>query len=125
MIIGAANYLICFENCMIGHQWLKQFFERNPKYQIRKQKPLAIKRKYSYSVHDMSNYFEKIEWVMREKKITELDIWNIDETRFWIGSGKAQLVITMDPNKPFCMIDPDNHDYITSVEYIGFAGETI
>ena len=23
MIIGAAHYLICFENCVVGYQWLK------------------------------------------------------------------------------------------------------
>ncbi len=49
----------------------------------------------------------------------------MDETRFRIGCGKAQLVVTMNPNKPLRMIDPDNRDYITSVECIGSAGETI
>ena len=73
MVVGAANYLIRFENLVVGHQWLKQFFERNPEYHIWKQKPLAVERKYSHNVHDMSNYFEKIKWVMREKRITELD----------------------------------------------------
>lgn len=73
----------------------------------------------------MGDYFEKIERVMREKRITKLDVWNMDETSFRIGCGKAQLVVTMDPNKPFCMIDPENRDYIASVEYIGCAGETI
>ena len=76
-------------------------------------------------MHDINDYFEKIERVMREKRIIELDIWNIDETRFQIGCGKAKLVVTMDSNKLFCMIDPDNRDYITSVEYIGSADETI
>ncbi len=71
MIVGAVNYLICFENRVVGHQWLKRFFERNPEYHIRKQKPLATERKHSHSVHDMSDYFEKIERVMREKGITE------------------------------------------------------
>ena len=28
MIVGAANYLIRFENRVVGHQWLKQFLER-------------------------------------------------------------------------------------------------
>ncbi len=62
---------------------------------------------------------------MREKGIMELDMWNMDETGFRIGCGKAQLVVTINANKPLCMIDPENRDYITSVECIGFAGETI
>ena len=73
----------------------------------------------------MSDYFEKIQQVMREKGIRELDIWNMDETSFRIGCGKTQLVVTMDPNKPLCMIDPENRDSITSIECIGSAGETI
>ena len=125
MIVGTANYLLRLENHVVGHQWLKRFLERNPEYYIRKQKPLAVERKHSYSVYDMSGYFEKVKRVIREKVITELDVWNMDETGFRIGCGKAQLVVTMDPNKPLCMIDPDNRNYITSVECIGSLGETI
>ena len=73
MIVGAANYLIRFENRVVGYQWLKRFLEQNPKYQIRRPKPLAAKRKH-HSVHDMNNYFEKIERIIREKRITELDM---------------------------------------------------
>lgn len=52
-------------------------------------------------------------------------MWNIDKTGFWIGCRKIQLVITIDLNKPFCMINPKNHDYIPLVEYIGFLSKTI
>ena len=73
----------------------------------------------------MSDYFEKVERVISEKEITDLDIWKMDETGFRIGYREAQLVVTIDPNKPLQMIDPENCDYITSVECIGSAGETI
>ncbi len=73
----------------------------------------------------MSDYFEKVERFRSETGITDLDVWNMDETGFRIGCGKAQLVVTMDPNKPLRMIDPENRDYITSVECIGSDGETI
>ncbi len=73
----------------------------------------------------MSDYFEKVERVISEKEITDLDMWKMDETGFRIGYRKAQLVVTIDPNKPLQMIDPENCDYITSVECIGSAGETI
>ncbi len=110
MIVGAANYLIRFEDRVVGHQWLKWFLERNPEYHVRKQKPLATDRKHSHSVHDMNDYVEKVERVMSKKEITDLDVWNMDETGFRIGYGKAQLVVTMDPNKPLRMIDPENRD---------------
>lgn len=34
-------------------------------------------------------------------------------------------MITLDPNKPLRMTDPENRDYITSVECISSAGEAI
>lgn len=62
---------------------------------------------------------------MKEKEITKFDIWNIDETRFWIGCEKAPLVVTIDLNKSLSIIDPDNHNYITSVKCIDSVGKTI
>ncbi len=108
MIVGAADCLIRFENRVVVHQWLRRFLEQNPEYYIRKQKPRAEAQR-----------------AMREREITELDVWDMDETGFRIGSGKAKLVVTMDPNKPLRMIDLENCDYITSVECIGSAGKTI
>ena len=67
MIVGAANYLIRFENRVVGHQWLKRFLERNPEYHIRKQKPLAAERRHSHNAHDMSDYFEKVERSLGKK----------------------------------------------------------
>ena len=102
-----------------------RFVEQNPEYHTQKQKLFAAERKHSHSVHDMSNYFEKIEQVMMEKGITESDVWNMDETGFRIGCWKAQLVATIDPNKPLRTIDPESREYITSAECISSAGETI
>ncbi len=82
MIVGAANYLIRFEDRVVSHRWLKQFFERNLEYYVHKQKFLSVDSKQNDSVHDMNDYFEKVERVIREKEITNLDLWNVDETRF-------------------------------------------
>lgn len=125
MIVGAANYLIRFENRVVGHQWLSQFLKRNPTFFVRKQKPLAAERKNSHSISDMTDYFHKLETVMTEKGITEVDVWNMDETGFRIGCGRAQLVVTLDATKPLRMTDPDNRDYITSVECISSGGLVI
>ena len=76
-------------------------------------------------MYDISDYFENVKWVMREKGITELDVWNMDEMDFRIGCRKAQLVVTMDLNKPLRIIDPDNRDYITSVKCIGSLKKTM
>lgn len=83
------NYFICFENHIVGYKWLKQFYKQNSKYYIWKQILLVEKQKHSYSVHNISNYFEKIQQVIKKKKIIELDVKNIDKTEFWIGYRKA------------------------------------
>ncbi len=35
----------------------------------------------------------------------------------------SPLVVTIDPNKLFCMINPENRDYITSFECIASASD--
>lgn len=72
--MGVANYFLHFENCVIDHDWLKQFFEQRPKYHMQKQKLLVVEQKHSYSVYDMSDYSKKFKQVLRKKRITKLDI---------------------------------------------------
>lgn len=62
---------------------------------------------------------------MKEKKITDLDILNMDKTGFRMSCGKAQLIVTINPNKLFYMIDLKNRNYITLAKCIGSAGEII
>lgn len=48
----------------------------------------------------MSIYFEKFLEIIQKKALTDRDEWNMHETDFWIYCKKAQLVITIDQNKP-------------------------
>lgn len=74
IIIRDANYLIQLKNYKVDYQQFKQFFQRNLNYYIKKQKSFVAKEKHSHNVYDMSNYFEKLQQVIREKSITDLDI---------------------------------------------------
>ena len=49
----------------------------------------------------------------------------MDETGFRVGVGKAHWVITSDADKPLLLTDPDNCDYITSIESINGTGKDI
>lgn len=49
----------------------------------------------------------------------------MNKIKFWIGCGKAQLIVIINLYKLFHIIDLDNHDYIILVECIGFASEII
>ena len=49
----------------------------------------------------------------------------MDETGFRIGCGIAHSVVTVDKSKPLRFVDPDNRDYVTSVECISAGGWSI
>lgn len=82
MIVAVINYLIRFENHLVSHHWLIKFLERNL------DKLLTEDCKQNYNVQGISNYFEKVESVIKEKMFTDLDVWKIDETSFQIDFEK-------------------------------------
>lgn len=66
--MDVANYLLKFENCKVGYQWLSQFLKRNSNFYMRKQKPLAVDCKNSYNVIEMQSYYQKLEAAMKKKE---------------------------------------------------------
>lgn len=50
--------------------------------------------------------------------MTNENIWNIDETGFWIKYEKIHWVISTYAKKPLLFINPDNQDYVTYIEII-------
>ncbi len=73
----------------------------------------------------MEEYFETFHKLVEWFGLVPEDMWNIDETGFRIGCGKAQWVITNDTSKALVMPDPDNQEYITSAESINGVGNVI
>ena len=127
MIERAANYLLSLDglDCVVGPKWTRRFLDRHPEYLKRKQKPLAVERKNAHSLKDMEEYFETFRKLVEWFGLVPDDIWNMDETGFRIGCGKAQWVITNDASKALVMPDPDNREYITSAESINGVGRAI
>lgn len=68
------NYLIRFEDRVFSHKWLKQFVERNFEYHPCKQRHLVANCKQNHIVYDINGYFEKSEYVIGEKRITNLNV---------------------------------------------------
>ena len=124
LIRGAANYLLAQAYSgpstppIVGDHWAARFLDRNPQYHKRKQKPLAAIQKASHSVESLQAYFEAYRSLKEKLGIADEDTWNMDETGFRVGCGKAHWVITTDPNRPLLLMDSDNRDYLTSVECI-------
>ena len=132
MIRAAANYILTKSHSdhltpppQVSENWTRRFLARNPEFYKRKQKPLAVERKNAHNEGDFMEYFEKYKDIRIEKRIADEDVWNIDETGFCAGCSRAHWVITLDPNKLLLLKDPDNREYITSVESISGGGKTI
>ncbi len=49
----------------------------------------------------------------------------MDEIGFRVGCEKAHWVVTLDPDKPLLLTDPDNREYLTSFETISGGGLSI
>lgn len=70
----------------------------------------------------MEEYFETFCKMVEWFSLVSEAIWNMDETRFRIGCGKAKWVITNDASKALVIKDLDNREYITSAKLINGVG---
>jgi hypothetical protein len=125
MIVKTANFLVRSKNLTMSHQWFKHFIKRNSQLLARKQKLLISNRKNNHNLQDMNEYFSKLSRIMREKRITDDDVWNINETSFRIDCERTQLVIILNTRKSLRMTNLDNRDYILCVECISSDDEMI
>ena len=115
MIRAAANYILTKSHSdhltpppQVSENWTRRFLARNPEFYKRKQKPLAVECKNAHNEDDFIEYLEKSKDIRIEKKIVDEDVGNMNETGFCAGCGMAHYVITLDPDKPLLLTDPDN-----------------
>ena len=127
MIVRAANYLLTQKvsilstlsiSYTVSAMWAKHFLQHNSQYLKCKQKLLAAVRKNSHSVKSLKEYFAAYKSIKEKLGVADQDTWNMDETGFRVGCGKAHWVITTNPNRPLLLSDPDNRDYLISVKCI-------
>jgi len=80
----------------VSHDWTRRFLERHPEFIKKKRKPINIHRDVLEYDHyqDIIDYFRRFEKAKVTYGIHDPDIWNMDETGFSIGVGRAHLVIT-------------------------------
>ena len=128
MVCAVANYILAKSHSdplttppQISKKWTKRFLDCNPQFYKKKQKPLAVECKNAHNEDDFQEYFEKYKDIRIDKRIADEDVWNINETGFRAGYGRAHWVITLDSDKPLLLTD---REYITSVESITVGGKT-
>lgn len=91
----------------------------------RKQVPLAVERKNAHDPELLMQHFRRFKAVCKEYGIVRCDLYNMDETGFRTGMGAAHWVVTMEKNKKkrLVLTDPNNCDYITSIECISVGDD--
>jgi DDE superfamily endonuclease/Tc5 transposase DNA-binding domain len=109
---------------VVSKMWASRWLARHPEYKKRARKPLAVARKNTHNPEAIQCWFDKLLAVKERFGILDSDIHNMDETGFRIGVGRAHKVITRAGNNRQYLADPDNRDYITSIESISAAGES-
>lgn len=110
----------------VGGHWAARFLQRHPQYVAQKQKPLFEERKNALKPETFQTHFEDYRITKTEKEIHDEDIYNFDETRFRARVGKDQWLITKDDTSTRLVLeDPDNEEYITSIECVGGGGDVI
>jgi hypothetical protein len=75
-------------------------------------------------VEGLNKWFEKLKAVREKYGIIDQDIHNIDKTGFRIGMSCQHKVIVKANSTRRYLTDPDNRDYIISIESIAADGIT-
>jgi len=78
----------------------------------------SFERKATYNREDILKHFDDFKAIYKRYRIDPADIYNIDETGFRIGCINRRIVITYANTKAVYLSDPENRDYITSIECI-------
>ena len=72
------------------------------------------------SLQTIQTHFDDFQAAETEKDIHNHDCYNFDKTGFRIGVvGRDQWVITKNELGRLYMEDPENREYLTSLEYVG------
>ena len=109
----------------VGSHWAGQFLQRHSQYFVRKQKSLATERKNAYQPITIQTHFNDFQAAKIEKGIHDHDCYNFDETGFRIGVGQDQWVITKNELGRLYMENPENCEYLSSLECIGRGGDVL
>jgi len=125
-LVVAANSILrshYSDSAPVSACWASRWLSRHPEYQKKIRKPLSAVRKNTHDIEGLERWFRKLKAVRDEYGILDQDIHNMDETGFRIGVRRKHKVITRIATKRQYQSDPDNRDYITSIESISAAGE--
>jgi hypothetical protein len=110
------------EKPTVSKMWTRRFLLRHPQYYVRKQKPIAMERKQASTSDIILRHFRLFKETREKYGVLDTDIYNMDETGFRIGVGRAHDVITRSKSGPLTKPDPANRESIPSIECVSASG---
>ena len=101
----------------LSKQWARRWFKRHrDAYKTIKTRTLSYERKATHNKEDILKHFSDYKDTTERYGIDAADQYNMDETGFRIGCLDGRIVIAYKETRSVYIADPDNSDYITSME---------
>lgn len=69
-------------NKIAGSDWLKGYMKRNRSLSLRTPEATSLSRATSFNKNNVNDFFTNLKTILDREKISERDIWNIDETGY-------------------------------------------
>lgn len=109
----------------VGPHWAERFLKRHSWYFVRKQKPLAVERRNAESLKTIKQHFNEFNEAKTFHGVADGDVYNFNETGFRVDCGRQQKVITKEDKARLVLEDPENRDFISSIECVSGNGSVI
>ena len=105
--------------------WVYRFLKRLPSdLKLVKQKPIERKTLSTMDIEKLREWFDELKTSMAD--IPPKNIYNFDETGFQLGEGKAQNVVTSNPERAGQGVAVDGtNDSLTGIECVSADGTVI
>lgn len=112
--------------CQSGLEFLDDsLHEAVPKLSKQCSQPIAAERQVVSEWSNVETHFEGWKKMIDSESLIPSDIWNFDETGFWIGCLRDRILITHASQKSGYTADPQNHKSVTVIDAVSAAGDTI
>jgi hypothetical protein len=110
----------------VNRLWAQRWFKRNKSwFKTLRTKTLVQERKAAHRKEDLEEHFTEYYRALEKYGICFEDVWNMDETGFYIGILNGKIVIIHLNTKAVYLADPDNRESLTVIETISAGGKAI